>query len=522
MMILKLSAWFSKRVEKSLLPRPSGKGFKFFHYLFQAVTFSILVIPCSLLALMVLFLKRLWLQQEEKEPLLQFYKKPTWKNCIEELPAIDIGFATCDFQENGPRFHGSSNWGEFMKESEESHFPGLWKDEDILDHIHRLKAMNVRHFRFSISRDTVEPEPGKFDEEALDHYRQLLRTLQEHGITPFVLLHHFTDPLWFTKSGGWENQENIEGFVLFAEKVCALLFEEGVRKISTFNEPGILFSQGYFLGFFPPGRALKLKQGTLALENILRAHTRVYEKIKHRHPELEIGITHNPMRYQTYHYWNLIGFLIEKPVCHYFTEIYHAALLRFYKTGTFELRVPFLVNHTFSLGKPLPMDFYGMQYYCDPLLKSSLRRGLESTGFNEEEAVTSCDYRAFPQGLAGALHEARGLGVPIEITEVGIDTGINQDLKDQERIRYFDRIFQVIMLAAQEGINVRALYFWTTQDNFEWHKEWNAKFGFYSFDPQTKISTPRPAALWLKNLLQPQGEAPVVEQEPAETFSERS
>ena len=42
----------------------------------------------------------------------------------------------------------------------------------------------------------IQPEPDKWDEEALEKYRAMLRGLHERGMTAMVTLHHFTDPLW--------------------------------------------------------------------------------------------------------------------------------------------------------------------------------------------------------------------------------------------------------------------------------------------------------------------------------------
>ena len=75
---------------------------------------------------------------------------------------------------------------------------------------------------------------------------------------------------------------------------------------------------------------------------------------------------------------------------------------------------------------------------------------------NRGEA-SSYGYRMYPRGLASALEECRELHVPIELTEIGIDTGISTDAEEKERIGYSDKIFQVVKKAVEEGVPVESL-----------------------------------------------------------------
>ena len=64
----------------------------------------------------------------------------------------------------------------------------------------------------SIEWSRVQPAPNRWDEDALDRYRQMLRGLRERDMTPMVTLHHFSDPLWLEEQGGWENPDVVEIF----------------------------------------------------------------------------------------------------------------------------------------------------------------------------------------------------------------------------------------------------------------------------------------------------------------------
>ena len=46
---------------------------------------------------------------------------------------------------------------------------------------------------------------GRWDEAAIDHYRDVLVALHERGMEPVVTLLHYTLPRWLSEKGGWEH-----------------------------------------------------------------------------------------------------------------------------------------------------------------------------------------------------------------------------------------------------------------------------------------------------------------------------
>ncbi len=54
---------------------------------------------------------------------------------------------------------------------------------------------------------------GEFSEEAILHYRDEIRLLLDRGIRPLVTLHHFAEPVWFQKMGGWREPRNADIFL---------------------------------------------------------------------------------------------------------------------------------------------------------------------------------------------------------------------------------------------------------------------------------------------------------------------
>jgi beta-glucosidase len=77
-----------------------------------------------------------------------------------------------------------------------------------------------------------------------------------------MVLHHFTNPIWFAKMGGWEKEANIVYWVDFAQKVVDR-FGEYVSHWNTFNEPNVYASFGWITGSFRLSRKIPCWQPRL-------------------------------------------------------------------------------------------------------------------------------------------------------------------------------------------------------------------------------------------------------------------
>ena len=60
----------------------------------------------------------------------------------------------------------------------------------------------LTHHRLSLEWARLEPEQGKHDPAAVEHYRQMLTAARDAGISVWACLHHFTLPGWFSDDGG--------------------------------------------------------------------------------------------------------------------------------------------------------------------------------------------------------------------------------------------------------------------------------------------------------------------------------
>ncbi|MGJ8644119.1 MAG: family 1 glycosylhydrolase [Luteolibacter sp.] len=165
-------------------------------------------------------------------------------------------------------------------------------------------AMGCKLFRFSIAWARVEPECGKYDETAIDHYRRLADCVLAHDMKLMVTLHHFVWPAWLERDhGGMIGNEFPDLFARYADKIASA-FGEKVDWWITFNEPSQL-TFGYIKPwwqnryYMPPGlpRGAPVDAEAEAVgklvPNLFLAHARARQKIKALRAEAQVGV--NPL-----------------------------------------------------------------------------------------------------------------------------------------------------------------------------------------------------------------------------------
>src|SRR5262245_16453765 len=164
----------------------------------------------------------------------------------------------------------------------------------------RMLGMNA--FRISLEWARIEPQPGVFDESAIQHYRDMITAMRQRGLTPIVTLHHFTLPSWVLtpsqRNGcfilcqpvddagylgslkGWENPATVDAFIDYVQRVVPAL-KDLVDYWLTVNEPVLSHAVGgYIAGVWPAGYVLDGGRTKDVLTNLIKAHVRAYDAIK--------------------------------------------------------------------------------------------------------------------------------------------------------------------------------------------------------------------------------------------------
>lgn len=335
------------------------------------------------------------------------------------------------------------------------------------DHEKRFKedaaiiASLAPNYRMGLMWSKLQREPlGAFHPETAKEYHLFIQDLKSKGVGIMMVLHHFTNPLWFSKLGGWEREENIPFWIDFAKKVVDE-FGQYVSSWNTFNEPNVYASYGWITGFFPPFRNNPLTAGKV-VKNMSLAHNRVYDYIKSKFPHQPVGISHNATIFSAE---NILGWFPARLADWWFMD---------YVPSHFE-----------------KVDFFGMSYYGriphDPLPITYLEtpEKMKSLGRRHDDI-----WEYHPEGLRACLNRywAR-YRKPIIITENGVC-----DESDFLRLQAIQDYALIVHDAIRDGIEIQGYFFWSSWDNFEWHLGPAMRFGLYEVDLTTMNRMRRPSA----------------------------
>jgi len=350
-----------------------------------------------------------------------------------------------------------------------------------------LRSLHQNAHRLSLEWSRIEPVPGEFSATALAHYRDVLQALRDRGMEPMVTLHHFTNPTWIADAGGWESPQTPEYFARFAERVTNEL--AGLARFwITINEPTVVAYQGYVHGEWPPGKH-DFGAALRVVVQLIRGHWLAYERIKRRHPELQIGVAHHLRIFDPARWFAPQ----DRAVARAFNRVFNQTMLRSLRKGrlVFPLTRNGLTQNGSPSGPPQSQDFIGLNYYTRELVKFNHRYGAEL--FGQRVLVgpalrSNLTWELYPEGLYRTLVALRREQLPIYVTENGI-----ADRDDALRPEFLLTHIGAMHRAIQAGVPVRGYLHWTCFDNFEWAEGYSAKFGLIACDPVTQERRVRPS-----------------------------
>ena len=341
--------------------------------------------------------------------------------------------------------------------------------------IELMAKLGYNAYRFSIEWSRIFPRKDYIDHSAIDRYKEIVDLLQKHSIEPMITLHHFTNPLWFMKEGGWTKEENIKYFIRYVDLIVNEI--KNVKYWITFNEPIIYVLQGYILGAWPPG-IKNLKIADQVIINLIKAHNEAYN-ILHEHGY--VGIAKNLRAF--------------KPGSNKKSDInaYRKIDIAFnwgFLDGLLNGKLRTLRNtYRVESGE---LDFLGINYYSSYVIKHSrsLCKLHIDTKPLDTGLWTTMGYCIYPKGLYEVMKNAyEKYHKEIFITENGVAVK-----DDALRILSIVRHLQYVYRALQENIDIRGYFYWSFMDNFEWDKGFEQRFGLIEIDYNTFERKPRKSA----------------------------
>lgn len=354
---------------------------------------------------------------------------------------------------------------------------GRWRED-----FDRIIENDQNAHRLSIEWSRVQPTPDRWDEDALEHYRQMLRRLVEHKITPMVTLHHFCDPIWISELGGWESDSIVEKFTAFVEKTVEALSEYNNLWV-TINEPNVLAIYAYLFGLFPPGKKDIRLIGKI-YANLIKAHSAAYQVIHRVQPTARVGIATNYRSAKPSKTWNPLDHFAVRIIQSVFNNAVPTAL----QDGV--LRLPW--SRTRIPDAKNTQDFLGVNYYTRDIVAFSLLHANDAfirTYFPPDRELSTTGFIANePQGMFEALKWGRQFKLPMIVTENGIE-----DEDDRVRPSYLVQHLHQIWRAVNFNWPVKGYFYWTLVDNFEWERGWTQRFGLWELDIETQARRKRPS-----------------------------
>lgn len=375
-----------------------------------------------------------------------------------DAPAFLLGVATSGHQVDGdcPPTHSDwTDWEDAGRTRERSgaaarhwqHFP---------DDLARFRQLGANAYRFSLEWSRLEPDPGRYDEAAVAHYREMVAACRQHGLEPLVTVSHFTLPPWLR--GGWLSPAAVPRFAALASHMARAL--DSVRLWCTINEPNVLALMGYVEGQWPPGQH-RPASAMRVLSAQLRAHRAAYRAMKQENPALWVGIAHS-----------LVHFRPLRP-----TPGDRAAA--------------WAADRLFN-GWPIahagPQDFLGVNYYAPRWVSPATLMHPALAG-SSPGPTTDMGWSVDPEGFTAILVRLGHRQKPLLVTENGIATD-----DEAQRAAYIHDHRAALERAQAAGADVRGYFYWSGLDNFEWAEGYRPHFGLIAVDRDTQARTVKAGA----------------------------
>ncbi|MEO8464114.1 MAG: glycoside hydrolase family 1 protein [Gammaproteobacteria bacterium] len=379
---------------------------------------------------------------------------------------------------------GGNHWNDWWEYEQAGRLPyasgDCCKHFELFDQDFDLaRSLGHNCHRFSIEWSRVEPRAGQWNDAALRHYGEVIRSLQQHGLEPVVTLHHFTNPAWFTRNGGWQQSDAARQFSRFVERSIEHL--PGVRYWITINEPTVLAVQGYINGEWPPLYRRSWWKAVRVLRNLAAAHLAARAAIKKANPGALVGFAHNAQ--------------ITLP-CNprKVRDRFAAHLWDQWRNRLFFRLLGCRLGEAAANARRL--DFIGINYYTRSFVTTDtfgpsalLGRTCKRAHHPEQGPYSMVGWEVFPRGLGSVLDRFSEYGLPLFVTENGIAT---ED--DDLRRVFLEQHLQVLGESIESGAPILGYMHWSLIDNYEWSLGTRPRFGLAAVDYATQQRTPRESA----------------------------
>lgn len=323
------------------------------------------------------------------------------------------------------------------------------------------KQIGLNAMRISIEWSRIEPQLGRWDMNAVEHYRKVLQEMKAQGLTRMVTLHHYTLPMWIYHQDGFANKNTVRAFANFSKFVAEQLGSE-IDLWVTNNEAQIYTDMSSVQGKWPPFKKNVLRAFKV-YGNLAKASNESYKAIKSTLPSAQVGIAHNAVYYEPF---NPNSFL-----------------------DKFAVKIDnWFTNHFFLNKVSNHLDFIGINYYFYNSI-SVTWKGIQRKNLHHPKS--DMGWQTYPEGLYHLILDlTKQYRKPIYITENGI-----ANARDDMRKDFIREHLHWVSKANSEGADTRGYFYWSLTDTHEWQDGFNPKFGLVEIDFEHGLKrTVRPSA----------------------------
>ena len=423
--------------------------------------------------------------------------------------------------------HGKIVWDDFLADGN-----GFGSDDGTIacDHIHRYKEdfalmrnLGIKAYRFSLNWARILPEgTGKVNEKAIALYRDMILTMKENGITPYITMFHWEFPKELYKKGGWLNRDVVQWFGDYA-KVVAENFSDLCEYFITFNEPQCVIDLGLLEGVHAPGLKLSIKDTFLAAHHLLMAHGQAVIMLR-KYAKQPIKVGYAPTGGVAYPYsdskedmeaakreyfgfnndirrwaWNVSWFSDPVFLGHYPQE----------GLEKFKDYLPEITEEDMKLIYQ-PLDFMGQNIYNGYCVKAGENGEIEYVNREAGYSKTAVNWPVTPKAFYyGIKFLSERYQLPLYITENGMachDTIASDGrVHDFDRISFLDSYIGAMQQAIEDGANVKGYFVWSFMDNLEWDKGYLERFGLVYVDYKNQRRIVKDSAYWYQKVMESNG-----------------
>ena len=418
----------------------------------------------------------------------------------------------------------------------------VWNSIYYKEDFEIAKKLGMNAIKISIEWSRVEPERDVWDENAIDHYKTMIKDIVEKGLIPIITLNHITLPLWiltpptefkkrifqfflpspysdiplseppssdpYWKSfRGWENDKTIIEFTKYVSRIVQE-FKTLVDYWITLSEPISLVGGGYISGIWSPGFFLDGDRSKKVLHNIIEAHVQAYNVIKEfddidadndGHPSI-VGCSHMMIDIYPGKPKKNLGITIRdntnaaKKFDYFVNDYFLNAITKGEEDlnylNTLEIRNKYSKSFLIHKNWINKLDFIGLNYYRKMVVYENKIVSLSSAKFVGGAVINNLYTQRKRTNGNTILNDLGWEIYPIGLYNMALK--INKctnipiiitengiaDKNDKNRGPFIITHLEQARRAIKEGIDIIGYLHWSLLDNYEWQEGYNPEGKF--------------------------------------------